>query len=173
MLLALLVALLGVTGAVEQPRDQTDMKEFPKKAVADIEKLGGKVTVNEREVVGVELRKATYSNLASLRSFSGLRDLDLAGTDMTDQDLAKLRGFTNLRSLNLGSTWVTDVGLKELGKFKRLRGLNLNNTRVTFAGLTELSGLIQLRRLFLYDTTAPDKGAAALKKALPKLRIYH
>jgi internalin A len=66
------------------------------KAIAEIERLGGKVTVDEknpgRPVVAV----------------------DFTDTQVTDAGLEHLTGLTKLQSLNLEETQITDAGLTYL-----------------------------------------------------------
>jgi hypothetical protein len=61
-------------------------------AIAEIEKLGGKVSLDESgEVIKVSL----------------------FGTQITDAGLEHLKGLTSLKSLNVRGTGVTDAGLSE------------------------------------------------------------
>src|SRR5262245_32041096 len=72
-------------------------------AVKAIEKLGGKVTRDDKlpgkPVVAV----------------------DLGGTTVTDAGLKELKELKTLQSLEIGSTQVTDTGLKELKELKTLQ----------------------------------------------------
>jgi len=67
-------------------------------AIAEIEKLGGRVQYDEgnpdRTIVTVDLR----------------------GKQVTDAGLEHLKGLTNLRTLHLQHTQVTDAGVNELKK---------------------------------------------------------
>ncbi len=75
-----------VSWAAEPNEDQA-------KAIAEIEKLGGKVTVDEKSP-----GKPAIS-------------VDLTGPQVTDTALIHLKGLTNLQSLELWHTKVTDAGL--------------------------------------------------------------
>jgi internalin A len=90
------------------------------KAVAFVEKLGGRVTRDEKRpgkpVIGVRL------------SFSAVTDVGL-------KELAPLK---NLTCLYLAATQVTDAGLKGLAPLKNLTTLHLSRTKVTDAGVQEL-----------------------------------
>jgi len=59
--------------------------------------------------------------------------------------------------------------LRPLSKLTKLKGLDLRDTKVT--DLTPLGKLRKLERLDLTDTKVSKSQVAALKKALPKLRI--
>jgi hypothetical protein len=54
---------------------------------------------------------------------------------------------------------------------KRLQVLNLASTRVSDAGLKVLAGFPQLGRLHLAGSRVTAKGAADLRKALPRVQI--
>ncbi len=101
------------------------------RAIAEIKKLGGKVTVDEKSpdkpVIGV----------------------DLSRTKLTDAALEHLEGLTNLRSLDLTNSKVTDVGLKHLIGLTNLQSLELWDTQVTDAGMEHLEGLTNLSKLSL------------------------
>src|SRR5262245_37377222 len=92
-------------------------------AVKAIEKLGGIVTVDEKQpgkpVVGV----------------------DLGGSEVTDASLKVLKELKSLQWLWLTATKVTDAGLKELKELKNLQWLRLDGTKVTDAGLMEFKEL--------------------------------
>jgi hypothetical protein len=79
-------------GCVAKPQTEQD------KAVAEIKKLGGNVTLDEKgpdaAVIGVIL----------------------VGTKVTDAKLEHLKGLTQLQQLYVGSTQVTDAGIDDLKK---------------------------------------------------------
>ena len=89
-------------------------------AVKAIEKLGGKVTRDDK-LPGKPLIA-----------------VDLARTKVTDAGLKELKDFKQLTSLDVSFTRVTATGLKELKDLKQLTSLNLNNTKVTDDGVADL-----------------------------------
>ena len=107
-------------------------KEGQAKAIAAIEKLGGRVTVDEKSpgkpVVGVRLSDA----------------------NVTDADLEHIEALTNLRRLDLFRTKVTDVGLEHLTGLTQLQTLDLSGDHVTDAGLKFLKGLTELQTLKIF-----------------------
>jgi uncharacterized protein YjbI with pentapeptide repeats len=127
--------------------------EADDKAVQFIEKLGGKVTRDDKApgkpVVGVSLFK----------------------TQVTDAGLKELAPLKNLTSLNLVGTKATDAGLKELAPLKNLTTLDLSDTKATDASLKELAPLQNLTELYLYGTKVTDAGVKEFQKALPKCKI--
>ena len=90
------------------------------KVVAEIEELGGKVTIDEKSpekpVVGVDLKgtQVTDIGLAHLEGLTKLQSLDLYGTKVTDAGLERLKGLSELQVLWVGDTEVTDAGLEHL-----------------------------------------------------------
>ncbi|MGA2258447.1 MAG: hypothetical protein ABSG53_27605 [Thermoguttaceae bacterium] len=91
------------------------------KAIAEIEKIGGKVTVDEKSP-GKPAIEVTFW-----------------GTQVTDAGLGHLNGLTKLQSLDLGETKVTDAGLIHLKAVPQLITLGLRGTQVTDAGLVHLN----------------------------------
>ena len=88
------------------------------RAIAEIEKSGGRVTVDEKES-----RQAGYCGAG------------LVGSDGTDAGVAHLKGLTQLQLLELGNTKVTDAGLANLKGLTQLQSLDLHGTQITDAGL--------------------------------------
>ena len=129
------------------------------------------------EVTGVSLNwtKSTVTDdgLVHLRGLTGVRRLDLIGTQVTDAGLAHLQGLTALQSLDLGGTQVTDAGLTHLQGLRGLQTLSLNNTQVTGTGLAHLRGLTSLQALHLVNEKFTDTGLAHLQglTSLQELRL--
>ena len=95
----------------------------------------------------------------------------MPGVQLADADLAQLAGLTNLRVLHLEKTTTTDAMLAQLKALKNLTYLNLYGTQVTDAGLPQLNPLTNLASLYVFETKVTDAGIAALKQALPKVRV--
>ena len=125
------------------------------RAVAEIEKLGGRVTVDEtnpgKPVNSVILAgsNVTDEGLAHVEGLTQLQHLELASTKVTDVGLGHLKGLTQLLSLNLQFTKVSDAGLEHLKGLTNLKSLCLRGTQVTDAGLEHLKGLTELETLAL------------------------
>ena len=87
------------------------------RAIAEIEKLGGKVTIDEKSpgkpVITVDLRQTevTDAGLEHLKRLPRLESLNLTRTKVTDAGMQHLEGLTTLRTLGLFGTHVTDAGL--------------------------------------------------------------
>lgn len=154
---------LETTKATEQGSEKGSIKAAKKvepnaenkKAVAAIEKLGGKVTIDEKDPEAPIIR------------------VDLNSTQTTDADLELLQGLTRLQYLDLGKTKITDAGLAHLKGLTDLISLNLGfNEKITDAGLEHLKGLTKLHSLFVQFTKVTKVGANDLKKTLPTLDIF-
>jgi serine/threonine protein kinase len=116
-----------------------------------------------------------------------IEELDLAGSQLNDDELSVLQKASHLKSLNLKGSMITgnglkyleklpiaalsldgsdisDDGVKYLCKITSLRDLNLNHTKVTDKSLKYLSAMPQLCTLFLKSTQISDRGLADLCK---------
>ena len=164
-------------------------------AVAAIEKLGGTVTSEYKELrpqtwlekqfddpgsgedpVGVvkvtSVSLADSEGLEHLRFLTGLQSLNLGFTDVTDFDLAQLTQMTTLVQLNVRYTQIADGGLGHLKELKRLESLNLNGTEISDEGLDRLKEIHSLKALHLNYTLVTDDGLKHLKKlALQSLSL--
>ena len=112
-----------------------------------------------------EFSDAHLAQLAAVGS--GLVELNLASTSVTDAGLAPLKDMVRLRKLWLNETAVTDEGLAVLGGLAKLEYLNLFGTKVTDAGLEKLEGLAGLRSLYLWRTEVSPEGAAKFRANRP------
>jgi internalin A len=139
------------------------------KAIAQIEKLGARVTVTEetpgKPVIEVYFfaTDGTDASLPKLKDLPNLKSLELKHTDVTDAGLANLKKFTQLQTLDLSSTMVTDTGLEHLKGLAQLQTLNLEWNQITDAGLVHLKGLSQLQSLNLMNTKVSGPGLVHLK----------
>jgi hypothetical protein len=109
--------------------------------------------------------------LKLVTKLTSIRFLHITGGSVGDADLYYLLPLENLESLKLRDTKITGQGLVYLQEMHKLRYLNLINTKVDDAGLKYLYGLKSLRILTLGGTRVTGKGAAELKKRLPKLEF--
>ncbi len=95
-----------------------------------------------------------------------------ARTGITDDDLRAIGGITQLKSLDLRDLQITDAGLAHLARLTRLTDLDLTGCpAVTDAGLAHLHGLPALVNLRIYDSQITPTGIAALRQAVPTLKI--
>jgi hypothetical protein len=170
-----LMLVLGFSLAVIASGWAAESNSEQAKAIAELEKLGGKVTIDDRSpdkpVIDVELTgtEVTDAGLEHLKGLTTLQMLDLSGTEVTDAGLEHLKGLAKLRTLDLAVTKVTDAGLVHLKGLTELQSLDVGGTRVTGAGLEHLKGLTKLQSLNLLWTRVTDAGLEHLK-GLTKLR---
>ena len=120
-------------------------------AIWKIERLGGKVTVDELRTEAVWVY--------------------LDGPQVTDADLAHLEAIPRLRSLSLLGTPVSDTGLVHVQRLSDLHFLNLAYTNVTDGGLLHLQRLGNLESLDLRGTKLTNEGVKNLQRALPNCKI--
>src|SRR6478672_4328717 len=101
------LGLVLCASAWQLPFAAADNREDRERAVAAIQKLGGKVEVNatdpEKPVVKVSFRntKVTDEGLFHVKGLTDHRELDLSHTDITNDGLRHLRGLSDLTTLNL------------------------------------------------------------------------
>jgi internalin A len=113
-------------------------------------------------------------DLSPIGHLTGLKEMQLSSTPITDAGLAPVAGFTALEDLLLADTPITDAGLIHLRDLPKLAELDLYKTRVADAGMPHLSGLKSLRRLILASTGVTDAGLAHLAglSSLQHLSLY-
>ncbi len=114
------------------------------------------------------MSETQVDDLSPISQLTGLVDLRLDGTRITDAGLAPAAEFTNLSFLDIERTPITDAGLAHLRKLTRLKRLSLYKTRVTDTGLSHLAGLTALKSLDLADTAVRGAGLVHLA-GLPAL----
>ncbi len=76
-----------------------------------------------------------------------------------------IRGFTGFDRPN-------DADTDELLRLRNLEELDLSLCKVTDDGLSRLAALKHLKLLYLYKTNVSDGAVAALKRAIPSLRVF-
>ncbi|MEO7319112.1 MAG: hypothetical protein ABIZ56_09005 [Chthoniobacteraceae bacterium] len=151
--------------------------EAETKAIAELTKLGIDVSpiaanINWRSAsIRPAGTKPDAKVFPLLKEVANLQELSLPGVPIEDGDLANIAGLVNLRVLHLEKTPVTDAGLAHLKGLKNLTYLNIYGTQVTDAGLPHLNALANLASLYVFETKVTDAGIAALKQAVPKVRV--
>ena len=177
----MLLLVVGTLGCGERPAPVTESepvaeeaKQSPivpevgqNEAIAAIEKLGGRHSLDEKErVVSVDLQQTqvTDDDLEYLKGLTTLQSLDLFVTQVSDAGLEHLKGMTSLQHLQLRRTQVSDAGLEHLKGLAKLESLDLSSTLVSDSGLEHLKGLTGLQELdprgLLIITNAPSVEAA-------------
>lgn len=115
------------------------------------------------------LDKSDFDNLKKLSK--QLVYINLARTNVRNQDLVHLSQCKNLITLHLENTSITDEGLSSLAGLRSLEYLNLYGTKISDKGVKILAKLKNLKKVFLWKTKVTSKGAQQLKKANPGLTV--
>lgn len=159
------------------------MTAGPSPSPAELEAMAGlgKLGITARPIAaGINWRRANLRSagdsfpaeaFALLRQITTMRELNLGGVRLKDEDLAAIAALKNLTVLHLDNTPITDAGLKHLGALENLTALNLFGTAITDAGLQHLAGLKNLKSLYLAETKVTAEGVARLQKGLPNVQI--
>jgi uncharacterized membrane protein len=99
-------------------------------------------------------------------------DLNLADTDLDDDELASLGALPVVTHLRLARNRLTDAGLGAVAALPALEHLNLyGNADVTDAALGVLAGAGSLRELYAWQTAVTAAGAARLREQRPDLTV--
>ncbi len=131
-------------------------------------KIGGKTLetisrmpqMKELRLWGCPLKN---NDIRSLQQ-SGLFELALGGTKISDEGLRYLSTMKNLEILHLPYTDISDNGIRNLTTIKSLKAINLNNTKITSAGIRLLSGLPELSILSIENTPVDNATLDALRQ---------
>jgi serine/threonine protein kinase/Leucine-rich repeat (LRR) protein len=106
----------------------------------------------------------TDAGLVSVKQLKALTTLSLVATDIRGEGLQNLGELGQLTVLNLDSTAVRDAALAPLRKLSALQTLSLANTRVTDAALDNIRSLTNMKRLDLTGTQVSDAGLENLDR---------
>jgi hypothetical protein len=91
--------------------------------------------------------------------------------EIGDFHLKKICLLTGLHELYLSNTTVTDQGLSQLGCLKNLRRLYIYHTEITDKGLLNLIQLKDLKWLTLSGTGITEQGLMMFKMAMPNCKV--
>lgn len=139
-----------------------DASKFKSEDFAGLAKMTSLVHLMLNQAVTFD--DAAAANLAKL---TGLRNLILYNTHLTDSGLTHLRGLKSLESLLVerDDGHFTDEGLANLATLKNLQSLSLGHGRFTDEGLAAIAGLTQLRGFSLsFSLAVTDDGLAHLAR---------
>ncbi len=99
--------------------------------------------------------------------------LQLAKSNINDQDLEVIGKLTNLRKLNLSQNSITDQGVSQLVSLKNLQQLNLYGNQITEKSIGTLKQLDKLKKLFLWQTGISPESIERLKAEKPELMVIY
>jgi len=133
-----------------------------KNPVRTLRKDGAEVKFEDRykqeKVTSVDFPKKTKDEMVALLKedvFSDVVEIDLSGTNITDDALEHIKPLSKLRRLDLSRTRITDAGMDHLKDLPALQRLDLGDTLVTAEGLKKLTGLKSLQELVLVGAPRP------------------
>jgi len=101
----------------------------------NIQLLTGYPILERLGLVGCTFEAGAFASIGQLHT---VVDLDLNGSNITDDDLVALKSLTNLRKLDLSHTAVSNDGLLHLQSLPKLRRLELSGSRVTDEGVDRI-----------------------------------
>ncbi|HEX3655621.1 MAG TPA: hypothetical protein VHV55_07440 [Pirellulales bacterium] len=111
-------------------------------------------------------------DLEGLEALSGLIELQLSRTKITDTVMPAVANSRKLERLLLDATAVTDAGAASLRGLIAMRSLSLHNTKISDAALANLVGMQQLARFAVNQTKVTDAGVQSIA-ALRALRTLN
>lgn len=103
----------------------------------------------------------TDNCVSYLAHLTGLRQLDIHGTNITDRGLRQLSGMQHLQRLMAPGN-LTNGGLGAIVQLKSLTGLRLYNNRLTDRGIRLLAQLPHLKELNLFGQRLTDEALSYL-----------
>lgn len=108
--------------------------------------------------------KITSHGFDNLGNITGLEELGLSGTVVTDADMQQIGKLINLKALVLSGPEITDQSCEQLSKLTRLSSLTLSTTRMKGAKLGELAIAKNLEYLDLFGAPISDEGIHQIAK---------
>lgn len=107
------------------------------------------------------------AQLAKLASVAAnVRQLNLAGTKITDQALDTVAKMNHLTELRLDRTSITDAGLAKLAQLPALQSLNLVSTGISDEGLKTIASIKSLRNVYLWQSKVTPTAAKTFAEQL-------
>lgn len=122
--------------------------------------------LNRLEYVGLADTNVAAADIAALARHVSLTNLDLSGTEVTDEALEHLTGLTELKLLRLENTRITDAGLVHLAELRNLEVVDLGLTRVSPRSIPLLAKW-QLSKQVLVPAEWPQAAVEELRGQLP------
>lgn len=129
---------------------------------------------NPMVIVNLSYRQDLQENgLRPLKSIAeNILELNLAGTDFSDDQSGQLSRFTYLKKLQLQNTSITEKTIAALSELQYLESLNLYGTTVTDEVVPLLEELPGLKDLYVWNAKTSKAGLEDLKNAKPLLTIH-
>ncbi|MDW3195021.1 MAG: chitobiase/beta-hexosaminidase C-terminal domain-containing protein [Cytophagales bacterium] len=111
--------------------------------------------------------------LKPIRSIAeNVLELNLAGSDFTDDQSSQLSKFTYLKKLQLQNTAISEKTIGALSALQYLESLNLYGTAVTDEVIPMLKEMPGLKNLYVWNANTTRDALEDLKNAKPLLNIH-
>lgn len=91
--------------------------------------------------------------------------------NISDQGMKLLTRFPDLRELYLSQTSIGDLGIVQIKGLRHLEVLDISRTGVGDRGLSELVRMKSLKSIYLDKSNVTEEGVAAIKQAIPGLKV--
>lgn len=122
-----------------------------------------------KNLTDLNLWGTKVSDISFVRSMPKLTSFLFNGGTFTD--FSPYASLPELKDVDLRGSYIVDDDLKYFSGLKNLRSLNFGNTDISDAGLVHLEGATSLIRLALSDTYVTEAAAARLRQKLPGCQI--
>lgn len=129
---------------------------------------------NPMVIVNLAFRDDIQQNgLKPIRSIAeNVLELNLAGSDFTDDQSSQLSKFTYLKKLQLQNTAISEKAIGALSELQYLESLNLYGTAVTDEVIPMLKAMPGLKDLYVWNAKTTIDALKDLKNAKPLLNIH-
>jgi hypothetical protein len=156
----------GFSGTIYlRDRDSINFSQWKKIGPAQ-----GCLQVDADQAVRLDVKAEAGVKFAQIRN---LRADDLHSLflyEFGDEDLESIMHLTGLEELYLSGTGLTDQALDRISSLKNLKRLYLYQTVITDHGLVHLSRLPGLKGLTCSGNSITDEGLAVFQKAIPGVK---
>jgi MFS family permease len=154
LLVAVLVAYMGA-GFRDQARSRTD-DELGTLAT-ELRSRDGSLEIVEGNVTKLKLSpSSTNEDVKGYLKFRDLTELDLSGSQVTDEVVAIVSQFPKLKSLDLSNTAITDQGIELIVSTLQLDHISVANTGISTQSILKLIGPINSVDLGSLNLTDED-----------------
>ncbi len=117
-----------------------------------------------------DLKNDAFKSLKSIAD--NVLELNLAGSDFTDDQSGQLSRYTYLKKLQLQQTQISEKSIEALKELQYLESLNLYGTAVTDEVIPILKEMPGLKDLYVWNAKTTKAGLEDLKNAKPLLNIH-
>ncbi len=128
---------------------------------------------NPMLIVNLSFRQDLQEAFKPIRGIAeNVLELNLAGSDFSDDIGGRLSNFSYLKKLQLQNTSITEKTIEALSELLYLESLNLYGTGVTDEIVPILQGMPGLKDVYVWNAKTTQAGLEALKNAKPLLNIH-